>query len=133
MTPARQPGTASDFLARLSARQVTIGVIGLGYTGLPLALASARAGFTTVGYDTDPELCDRLNRGLSHIGDVADGALQAARAAGRFTAVSDGLSPVPGAVFLCVPTPFGQMPDLSHVRAAARTVAAVLRPGMVVI
>jgi UDP-N-acetyl-D-glucosamine dehydrogenase len=108
-------------------------VIGLGYTGLPLALASARAGFTTVGQDTDPELCDHLNRGISHIGDVSDEMLRAMRAGGRFIAVSAGLHPVPEVVFLCVPTPFDQMPDLSCVRSAAQTVAAALRPGMVVI
>lgn len=133
MTETRQQGAAGDFLARLGAREVLVGVIGLGYTGLPLALASARAGFRTLGYDTDPELCDHLNRGVSHIGDVDDGLLREMRAAGRFSAVAEGLSPVPEVVFLCVPTPFDQMPDLSYVRAAARTVAAVLRPGMVII
>jgi UDP-N-acetyl-D-glucosamine dehydrogenase len=124
---------ARDFLGRLAARDVTVGVIGLGYTGLPLALASAQAGFRTIGHDIDAELCARLNRGISHIGDVGDAPLQAMRAAGRFTAVSEGLRPIPEVVFLCVPTPFDQAPDLSYVRAAARTVAGVLRPGMLVI
>ena len=133
MIETPRANTAGGFLARLGAREVTVGVIGLGYTGLPLALASARAGFKTVGHDTDAELCDHLNRGISHIGDVSDGLLQAMRAAGRFTAAADGLSPVPEVVFLCVPTPFDQMPDLSYVRSAARTVAAALRPGMVII
>lgn len=133
MTKAHRTGPARDFLIRLGAREVTIGVIGLGYTGLPLALASAQAGFTTFGYDIDAELCARLNQGRSHIGDVSDGALAAMRAAGRFTAVAEGVDPVPDVIFLCVPTPFDQMPDLSYVTSAARAVAAVIRPGMVVI
>jgi UDP-N-acetyl-D-glucosamine dehydrogenase len=133
MTEARRPPAAAGFLDRLAARDVTIGVIGLGYTGLPLALASARAGFRTLGHDTNPELCDHLNRGISHIGDVGDGLLRAMRSAGRFGASPEGLSPAPDVVFLCVPTPFDQMPDLTYVRAAARTVAGMLRPGMVIV
>jgi len=133
MIEVHKPGTARDFLVRLGAREVTIGVIGLGYTGLPLALASAQAGYSTTGYDVDAELCARLNRGLSHIGDVSDGAVGAMRAAGRFTASAEGLDPAPDVVFLCVPTPFDQMPDLSYVQSAARSVARALRPGMVVI
>jgi UDP-N-acetyl-D-glucosamine dehydrogenase len=141
MTESPRIAAASGFLARLSARQVTMGVIGLGYTGLPLAMASARAGFTTFGYDTSTEICDGLNQGVSHIGDVADETVRAARADGLFTAVAggletaaaDGLSPVPDVVFLCVPTPFENGPDLSSVRAASRTLSRVLRPGMVIV
>jgi UDP-N-acetyl-D-glucosamine dehydrogenase len=133
MTDTYTPARARDFLVRLGARETVISVIGLGYTGLPLALASAQAGFTTAGFDTDAELCAQLNRGISHIGDVSDASLQAMRVAGRFTASADGLRPVPEVVFMCVPTPFEHMPDLSYVRSAARSVAEVLRPGMVVI
>src|SRR5689334_10913186 len=106
MTEACKPGLARDFLVRLAARDVVIGVIGLGYTGLPLALASAQAGFKTAGFDTDAELCAQLNRGISHIGDVGDAPLAAMRAAARFIASAEGLRPVPDVVFLCVPTPF---------------------------
>lgn len=125
---------AVDVMSMLSSKTVVVGVIGLGYTGLPLAIAAAESGFVTYGYDRDRELCEELNRGISHIEDVACRDLLAMRAAGRFTAVAASrLSPVPDVVFLCVPTPFGQTPDLSYVRSAARGVAEVLRPGMVVI
>ncbi len=133
MTRTRNSVGPKDLLKRLATRQISMGVIGLGYTGLPLAVASARAGFTTYGYDTDAELCADLNRGISHIGDVASEELAAILAAGRFTAAGGSLSPVPEVVFLCVPTPFELVPDLSYVTAAARIVAQALRPGMVII
>jgi UDP-N-acetyl-D-glucosamine dehydrogenase len=134
MTETRRPERAGDFMARLATHDLVIGVIGLGYTGLPLAIAAAQAGFTTFGYDHDAELCARLNQGVSHIGDVRPEELKAMRAADLFTAVAaPDLSPVPDVAFICVPTPFGQTPDLSYVRSAARSVARVLRPGMVVI
>jgi UDP-N-acetyl-D-glucosamine dehydrogenase len=123
-----------EFTARIRTRDLVMGVIGLGYTGLPLAVAAAQAGFTTFGYDHDAELCAQINRGISHIGDVTKQDLQAMRAADLLTAVAaPDLSPVPDVVFICVPTPFTKMPDLSYVRSAARSVARVLRPGMVII
>ena len=133
MSGIRVPETAG-FMSLLGSRDLVIGVIGLGYTGLPLAVAAAQAGFTTYGYDHDHEACEKLNQGVSHIEGVASRDLGAMRMAGRFTAVAGPfLAPVPDAVFICVPTPFGQLPDLSHVRSAARNVARVLRPGMLVI
>ncbi|HUZ39647.1 MAG TPA: nucleotide sugar dehydrogenase [Streptosporangiaceae bacterium] len=132
MTDIREP--FRDYMSLLSSRELAVGVIGLGYTGLPLAIAAAEAGFTTYGYDHDTGMCDRLNQGISHIEDVSTDDLQAVRDGGLFTAVGgDELSPVPDVVFICVPTPFGEMPDLSYVRSAARAVARALRPGMVVI
>ena len=139
MPDARGPdthGTArtQDFMDRLGTRDLVMGVIGLGYTGLPLAVAAAQAGFTTFGYDHDAELCAQINRGISHIGDVTKEDLQAMRAADLLTAVTaPDLSPVPDVVFVCVPTPFNKTPDLSYVRSAARSIARVLRPGMVII
>jgi UDP-N-acetyl-D-glucosamine dehydrogenase len=133
MTDQHLRPAARKLLARIGSRDVTVGVIGLGYTGLPLAVASAQAGFVTYGYDTDAELCSRLNQGVSHIAGVDRAVLTGIRRAGLFTAAGASLSPAPDVVFLCVPTPFEGMPDLSCVRAAAQSVAGVLRPGMVVI
>jgi UDP-N-acetyl-D-glucosamine dehydrogenase len=123
------------FLARLGRREVTIGVMGLGYTGLPLAVASARAGFPTYGYDSDPEVCANLARGVSHVEDVPGPELRAVAETGRFTAVASAgsLSPVPDVVFIAVPTPFAAGPDLSYVTRAARTLGEVIRPGMLVV
>ena len=127
--------STSHFLARLGRRDLTIGVMGLGYTGLPLAVASAKAGFPTFGYDSDPEVCASLGRGVSHVEDVPGPELRAVTETGRFTAVApgDGLSPVPDVVFIAVPTPFGTGPDLSYVTGAAATLGAALRPGMLVV
>ena len=135
ITGTRQRETAAEFTARLGRRDVTIGMIGLGYTGLPLAVASAQAGFPTTGYDADPELCDHLTHGVSHIEDVPSGELQAATARGLLAVrtTAGGISPAPDVVFICVPTPFGASPDLSYVAGAARTVGESLRPGMLVV
>lgn len=130
----RQEATR-QFLARLDRRELTIGMVGLGYTGLPLAIASAQAGFRTIGYDNDPEVCANLRRGLSHIGDVPSSVVRAMSGSGRFTAVATGrgLDPAPDVVFICVPTPYGAGPDLSYVSGAARTLATTLRRGMLVV
>ena len=135
MTQVRGPETEADFTRRLGRREVTIGMIGLGYTGLPLAVASAGAGFRTFGYDRDPEVCAGLERGASHIEDVTSATLRAVTGTGRltFTTTAGGIAPAPDVVFICVPTPFGTGPDLSHVTGAARVLGAALRPGMVVI
>ena len=127
---------AEDFGSRVADREIIIGVVGLGYVGLPLAIAYAESGFRTVGFDVDPELVAALNRGASHIGDVSSERVGAMVALDRFEAASTParLAEV-DVVFICVPTPFdkAKTPDLSFVRAATHTVAEVLRPGMLVI
>jgi UDP-N-acetyl-D-glucosamine dehydrogenase len=136
---ARAPGrgrreSTRRFLSRLADKQVSVGVIGLGYTGLPLAVASARSGLPTTGYDSDLELLAGLRRGISHIEDVPQPELRELVAAGRLAVRHAGrLSPAPDVVIICVPTPYDDGPDLSYVRAAAASVARRLRPGMLVI
>jgi UDP-N-acetyl-D-glucosamine dehydrogenase len=125
-----------DFGARVGARDVSVAVVGLGYVGLPLAVSYAEARFPTIGYDTDPELIQMLNRGNSHIDDVSSERLMAVTSAGRF-AVTTSPKALASAdiVFICVPTPFdkAKTPDLSFVRSAIETVARALRRGMLVI
>jgi len=126
----------TDFDARLEARDLGIGVVGLGYVGLPLALAHAEAGFRVVGFDVDAERCDALNAGHSHIEDVAHSRLAQAVDRERFRASSDPSSlSEADVVFICVPTPYDrhQTPDLSYVRAALTSVSTVLQPGALVI
>jgi UDP-N-acetyl-D-glucosamine dehydrogenase len=125
-----------DFMAKVATRDAVVGVVGLGYVGLPLAIAYAEAGFRTIGFDIDAERAAALNRGFSHIDDVVPARVAAMVDAGRFfaTASETELRSV-DAVFICVPTPFdrSRTPDLSYVRAATKTVGGILRAGMLVI
>ncbi|MER3401494.1 MAG: hypothetical protein C4313_10325 [Thermoflexus sp.] len=113
-----------------------VGVIGLGYVGLPLALAFAEAGLEVVGVDVDAGKVQRLAAGESPLRDVPPEALRAALAAGRFRLTTDYEAlRAADAMFICVPTPYDAMraPDLSYVRAAAEGIARVLRRGHLVI
>ena len=113
-----------------------VGVVGLGYVGLPLAVAYAEDGFPVTGFDVDPERVATLMAGHSHIDDVTSQRVAAVVDSGRFTATAEAgpLGDV-DALFICVPTPFdrAKTPDLSYVRAATHSVASVLKPGMLVI
>ncbi|HUP71168.1 MAG TPA: nucleotide sugar dehydrogenase [Acidimicrobiales bacterium] len=120
----------------MADRALTVGVVGLGYVGLPLAVSYAEAGFVCVGFDTDAERATALNAGTSHVEDVAPARVAEMIEAGRFTATPDpGRLASADVVFVCVPTPFdrAKMPDLSFVRSATQTVADVLHPGMLVV
>jgi UDP-N-acetyl-D-glucosamine dehydrogenase len=125
-----------DLGSKIADRTAVVGVVGLGYVGLPLAVAYATAGYPTLGLDVDTDRVKALNRGESHIEDVSADSLGAVLEAGTFFAI-DGparMSDV-DAVFISVPTPFDEAktPDLSYVVAAAETVASILHPGMLVI
>ena len=128
--------TPEALLNKLQVRRACIGVVGLGYVGLPLARAFHEAGFSVTGFDTDPEKPPLLAAGHSYIMDVADGEIAAMAASGRFEATDDfarlGEADV---IAICVPTPLGpdREPDLRFVEASARAVAETLRPGQLVI
>ncbi len=111
-----------------------IGIVGLGYVGLPLAVAFAEAGHEVVGYDVDDERIERLSRGESDIEDVQPERLAAL--ADRFDATCDAerLGPC-DAILICVPTPLAaeREPDLTYVRASAETIAGILREGQLVV
>ena len=127
---------ADALLELIDARTARVGVIGLGYVGLPLAVAVARAGFPTVGFDVDPQKPEQLARGASYIGAVSDAELAPLVNDGRFTATDDfsGLGDC-DVVIICVPTPLTRQrePDLSFVEATVRTIAATLRRGQLVV
>jgi UDP-N-acetyl-D-glucosamine dehydrogenase len=121
---------------RLDDRSARLGVAGLGYVGLPLAVEFARAGFRVTGIDPDRRRVGLVNSAASYVGDVTAEDLAAVLRAGRLAATSDwdqaaGLD----AVVICVPTPFNanREPDLSYVREAAQEVAGRLHPGQLVI
>jgi UDP-N-acetyl-D-glucosamine dehydrogenase len=125
-----------DLLKRIESKQARLGVIGLGYVGLPLSVEFARAGFHVVGFDVDEGRVAELNAGRSYIPDVPESDLKEVVDAGRFVATTDpaALADV-DIIDICVPTPLRKTkdPDLSYVVKAVETTAAVLRKGQLVI
>lgn len=125
-----------DLQSRIESHDAVVGIIGLGYVGLPLAVAFSEAGFSTLGFDVKPEVIDGLNAGRSHISDVSSERLEKLTAAGSFEATLDfGRLAEADAVVICVPTPLSKTddPDLSFVIAATEAVRAALRPGHLVV
>jgi UDP-N-acetyl-D-glucosamine dehydrogenase len=127
----------ADALARrLAEKKVGVGVIGLGYVGLPLAVSFAEVGWRVVGFDVSDAVVSGLNAGRTHIDDVAASRIAPLVGSGAFRASSTvadlGECDV---IFICVPTPFdkAKTPDLSYVESATRTVAKVLRREMLII
>lgn len=112
----------------------TIGVIGLGYVGLPLLLTAIRGGLKGIGFDVSESLVDSLSAGRSHIDDISEEELEKALSDGvEFTTDASRLADA-DAIFICVPSPLGRnrQPDLTFIEAAARTIEQVVRPGQLV-
>ncbi|HEY6210704.1 MAG TPA: nucleotide sugar dehydrogenase [Vicinamibacterales bacterium] len=130
------PTAIATALVRICNKQARVGVIGLGYVGLPLAVEFARAGFDVTGFDVDAAKVDAINAGKSYIPDVAQQDLADVVIAGRLKATTD-MSALAGmdVADICVPTPLRKTkdPDLSYVVRALEHVAAALRPGQLVI
>jgi UDP-N-acetyl-D-glucosamine dehydrogenase len=130
------PSPITVLLERIRQRQARVGVIGLGYVGLPLAVEFARAGFDVTGFDVDQTKVSDINGGRSYIPDVPQHELAEVVAAGRLRATSDiGLLAEMDVADICVPTPLRKTkdPDLSYVVQALEGVAAALKPGQLVI
>ncbi len=127
---------SSTFDQRVAQRAHTVAIVGLGYVGLPLAVAFAEAGYPTIGFDVSKSAVNGLNSGTSHIDDVSDERVAALVKSGTFKASTE--SAVLGdanVVFICVPTPFdkAKTPDLSYVQSATESVAAHLSKGALII
>jgi UDP-N-acetyl-D-glucosamine dehydrogenase len=123
-------------LGRISTRQARVGVIGLGYVGLPLAVEFARQGFEVTGFDVDPAKAAQINAGGSYIPDVAEAELAAVVRAGKLQATTDmSRLGAMDAIDICVPTPLRKTkdPDLSYVVKAVEAVAAAVKRGQLII
>ena len=121
---------------QLASRTARVGVIGLGYVGLPLAVEFARAGFSTVGVDLDARKVETIGRGESYIPDVPTADVASFVKAKKLTATTDAsVIRTLDTINICVPTPLRKTkdPDLSYVVSAVEMVAAHLRPGHLVI
>jgi len=132
----RRPSAAERLSKKIESRRAHLGVIGLGYVGLPLAVEFGRAGFQVTGIDIDKRRVHRLERGESYIQDVPTSEVRALVRAGNLKATSDfSVLRRVDAVNVCVPTPLSKQrdPDVSYIVAAANQVATYLHPGMLVI
>jgi UDP-N-acetyl-D-glucosamine dehydrogenase len=123
----------TSLLEKLEGRRALVGVVGLGYVGLPVAVTFAEAGFSVVGVDPDRARVEAIGAGRSYLNDVPEDRLAAVR--GKLTATTSYRKLARAdAVLICVPTPLSDgRPDLSAIEAAGRSLAKVLTPGVLVV
>jgi len=125
-----------DLLNKINGRSASVGIIGLGYVGLPLLAAFHRAKFSVIGFDVDPSKIEALHRGENYLKHLGKNLVSDMKSAGRFDATADfdRLSE-PDAIIICVPTPLGphREPDLSYIEKSAQAIARRLRPGQLVV
>jgi UDP-N-acetyl-D-glucosamine dehydrogenase len=123
-------------LANYREKKAILGVIGLGYVGLPLSLAAARAGFKVIGFDINPERVTRINNGEAVIKHIAPEAIASSISSEKFAATND-FSRLREAdvIMIAVPTPLSKQrePDLSYVVNTAKAIAKTLRPDQLII
>jgi UDP-N-acetyl-D-glucosamine dehydrogenase len=125
-----------ELKAKIKAGEAAAGVVGLGYVGLPLAMAYVDAGYRVIGYDVDGDKIATLQAARSYVGDVADEQVAAAVAEGTFEPTTDPARLAEAdVVAICVPTPLTaeKEPDLSFLADTAETLSAHLRPGQLVV
>ena len=123
-------------LARIATREARIGVIGLGYVGLPLSLAFSRAGLAVIGFDIDPTKARLLLEGRTYLRHIPAESVNQALSSGRFTATTDfARAKECDALVICVPTPLNKArePDLSFIVATCESIVPFLRPGQLVV
>jgi UDP-N-acetyl-D-glucosamine dehydrogenase len=129
--------SAADLLvAKTKDRSALIGIVGLGYVGLPLAMEFARAGFRVLGFDVNRGMVDGLNQGRSHVQDVPGADVARFAQTGKFAATADlARLREPDVVSICVPTPLSKTkdPDVSYVLAATNSVKQALRRGQLIV
>jgi UDP-N-acetyl-D-glucosamine dehydrogenase len=129
-------GGGTSLVRKIEGKQAVVGIIGMGYVGLPLALAFDRAGFRVLGFDIDPAKVRKLNRGESYLKHIGAGRVAAMARRGKFQATGDFRRlREADAIAICVPTPLTGMkePDLSFVVNSTEQVAAALRRGQLVV
>ena len=123
-------------LQKIKNKEIEVGVVGLGYVGLPLAVEKAKAGFKTIGFDVQSEKVDLVNQGHNYIGDVVDSDLKRLVGAGMLTATTN-FSFVKEVDFIaiCVPTPLDkhQQPDISYVKSSTEEIAKHLTKETIVV
>ncbi|MBO0962873.1 nucleotide sugar dehydrogenase [Neobacillus sp. MM2021_6] len=126
----------NDLTNKIQTKNAVIGVVGLGYVGLPLAVEKANAGFKVIGFDVQESRVEKVNQGINYIGDVVDEELKELVKSGLITATTDysRIKEV-DAVAICVPTPLDiyQQPDTSYVESSTKEIAKYAHSGMLVV
>lgn len=126
----------SELMKKIHDKEIRVGVVGLGYVGLPLAVEKAKAGFRTTGFDVQDEKVKLVNEGHNYIGDVIDDDLKALVESGKLSATTD-FSFIKDADFIaiCVPTPLDQhqQPDISYVKNSTIEIAKYLTKNTMVV
>ena len=123
-------------LEKINHKNIIVGVVGLGYVGLPLAVEKAKAGFKTIGFDVQPHKVEAVNQGHNYIGDVVDDDLKQLVSNGMLTATTDfNFVKDVDFIAICVPTPLDayQQPDISYVKSSAEAIAKHLKKGTMVV
>lgn len=126
----------AEILKKIEDKKAIVGVIGLGYVGLPLSVEKAKAGYKTIGFDVQESKVDAVNNGKNYIGDIVDGDLQKVVESGMLRATNDfSFIRDVDCVAICVPTPLDeyQQPDISYVKSSGENVARYLHKGMLVV
>jgi len=127
---------AKALMSKIESRRATVGILGLGYVGLPLALAFSKSGFPVLGFDVDDRKIDQLSRGESYITHIAASGIRDAIESERFSATADfSRLGEPDVLVICVPTPLTSQrdPDMTYVVSTAEEIAKRLRPGQLVV
>ena len=136
LPPMNANGPYDRLLSKIAGREAVVGVVGLGYVGLPLAHAFHEAGLRVLGFDSDPGKIRSLSRGESYLRHLAASVFEELHGSERFEATGEfsRLSEA-DAVLVCVPTPLGRHhePDLSYVVSAAKLAGAALREGQLIV
>jgi UDP-N-acetyl-D-glucosamine dehydrogenase len=132
--PAAKSPVAESLIARFKARTATVGVVGLGYVGLPLVCRFADAGFRTIGFDIDPAKVEKLGRGQTYIATVPEKSVAAALKSGFKSTTDYSLAAKADALIICVPTPLSRArePDLQFIVSTMESLLPHLHPGQLV-
>lgn len=126
----------NGLMKKINNKEIVVGVVGLGYVGLPLAVEKAKSGFKTIGFDVQSQKVDMVNEGHNYIGDVVDSDLKELVEEGMLSATSD-FSFIKNVDFIaiCVPTPLDayQQPDISYVKNSTVEISKYLKRGTIVV
>src|SRR5579872_500090 len=133
---ATQTATATMLAEKIRSRRARVGIVGLGYVGLPLAVEFAKAGFSVTGIDVSRDKTRRVNGGDSYIGDISSSVLGPLVDSGKLRATDDFAAVLElDTINICVPTPLRKTkdPDMSYIVSSCQEIAQHFHAGMLVI